>query len=135
MHICISVVHLSSHAHMNIHRSHTHHTNTRNVHTHTHTHTTCTHTHSRNKTRTRVHINTHTHTRALSLSRTPVMSPGCGRVSWSHIKTLTPVAGPIFQAKNERYFLESFFRERNYCPRTAFSGSNSSSILSNQVIS
>jgi len=48
---------------------------------------------------------------------------------------VTPVAGPIFEAKIERYFLESFFRERNYCPRTAFSGSSSRSILSNQVIS
>ena len=52
-----------------------------------------------------------------------------------HSTGLTPVAGPIFEAKIERYFLESFFRERNYCPRTAFSGSNSRSILSNQVIS
>ena len=48
---------------------------------------------------------------------------------------LTPVTGPIFESKIERYFLETFFRERNFCPRTAFSGSNSRSILSNQVIS
>ena len=57
----------------------------------------------------------------------PVGQTGFGRV--------TPVAGPVFEAKIERYFLESFFLERNYCPRTAFSGSNSRSILSNQVIS
>jgi len=50
-------------------------------------------------------------------------------------RELTQVAGLIFEAKIERYFLESFFRGRNYCPRTAFSGSNSRSILSNQVIS
>jgi len=35
----------------------------------------------------------------------------------------------------ERYFLESFFRERNYCPRIAFSDQKCRSILSNQVIS
>jgi hypothetical protein len=29
---------------------------------------------------------------------------------------LTPVAGLIFEAKIERYFLESFFLERNFCP-------------------
>jgi len=29
---------------------------------------------------------------------------------------LTPVAGLIFEAKIERCFLESFFRERNFCP-------------------
>jgi len=46
---------------------------------------------------------------------------------------LTPVAGPIFETKIESFFLESFFLERNYCPRTAFSGSNSFSILSHPV--
>jgi len=29
---------------------------------------------------------------------------------------LTPVAGLIFEARIERYFLESFIRERNFCP-------------------
>ena len=48
---------------------------------------------------------------------------------------LTPVAGRIFEAKIERYFLERFFRERNFCPRTTFSGKKCRSILSNQVIS
>ena len=38
-------------------------------------------------------------------------------------------------SRTERYFLESFFRERNYCPRTALSGKKCRSILSNQVIS
>ena len=46
---------------------------------------------------------------------------------------VTPVAGLIFETKIERYFLESFFRERNYCPRKMFSGSNARSISSNQV--
>jgi len=56
-------------------------------------------------------------------------------MEWSEEKFLTPVAGPIFEAKIERYFLESFFLERNYCPRTAFSDKKCRSILSNQVIS
>ena len=47
---------------------------------------------------------------------------------------ITPVAGQIFEAKIERYFLDSFFRERNYCPRTDFSGKKCRSILRNQVI-
>ena len=34
-------------------------------------------------------------------------------ISLSHV---TPVAGLIFEAKIERCFLESFFRERNFCP-------------------
>ena len=51
------------------------------------------------------------------------------------VRRFTPVAGLIFETKFERYFLESFFLERNYCPRTAFSGSNSCSILSHPVIS
>jgi len=32
------------------------------------------------------------------------------------IGSMTPVAERIFEAKIERYFLESFFLERNYCP-------------------
>ena len=31
-------------------------------------------------------------------------------------ENITPVAGLIFEAKIERFFLESFFRERNFCP-------------------
>ena len=46
---------------------------------------------------------------------------------------LTPVAGLIFETKIESFFLESFFLERNYCPRTDFSGSNPGSILSHPV--
>ena len=42
---------------------------------------------------------------------------------------LTPVAGLIFETKIESFFLESFFLERNYCPRTDFSGSNPCSIF------
>jgi len=42
--------------------------------------------------------------------------------------SLTPVAGPTFETKIEIFFLESFFRERNYCPRILFSGSNACSI-------
>ena len=33
---------------------------------------------------------------------------------WCRLDTLTPVAGRILEAKIERYFLESFFRERNF---------------------
>ena len=58
-------------------------------------------------------------------------------VPYEHVNAdlYSPVAGPLFEAKIERYFLESFFRERNYCSRTAFSGKKCRSILSNQVIS
>ena len=45
----------------------------------------------------------------------------------------TPVAGLIFETKIESFLLESFFLERNYCPRTDFSGSNPCSILSHPV--
>ena len=40
-----------------------------------------------------------------------------------------------FRDKKSSDFSGEIFRERNYCPRTAFSGSNSWSILSNHVIS
>ena len=40
-----------------------------------------------------------------------------------------------FRDKKSSDFSGVNFRERNYCPRTAFSGSNSCSILSNQVFS
>ena len=40
-----------------------------------------------------------------------------------------------FRDKKSSGFTGEIFRERNYCPRTAFSGSNSCSILSNHVIS
>jgi len=40
-----------------------------------------------------------------------------------------------FRDKKSSDFSGEIFRERNYCPRTAFSGSNSFSILSNHVIS
>jgi len=40
-----------------------------------------------------------------------------------------------FRDKKSSDFSGEIFRERNYCPRTAFSGSNSCSILSNQVFS
>ena len=32
------------------------------------------------------------------------------------LRVITPVAALIFEAKIERFFLESFFRERNFCP-------------------
>ena len=53
----------------------------------------------------------------------------------SQFSNVTPVAGPIFETKIESFFLESFFLERNYCPRTDFSGGNACSILSHPVIS
>jgi len=40
-----------------------------------------------------------------------------------------------FRDRKSSDFSGENFRERNYCPRTAFSGSNSCSILSNQVFS
>ena len=49
--------------------------------------------------------------------------------------TLRRSQDQLLRPKIERYFLESFFLERNYCRRTAFSGSNSCSILSHPVIS
>ena len=40
-----------------------------------------------------------------------------------------------FGDKKSSDFSGEIFRERNYCPRTAFSGSNSCSILSHPVMS
>ena len=89
-----------------------------------------------------VHITCHMHFdrplmwRELFYVLTP---PSCSYLSsWeNHIskktRRLTPVAGPIFETKIESFSLESFFLERNYCPRSLFSGSNACSILSNQV--
>ena len=68
---------------------------------------------------------------ATCVTRFPVDSPWPNLLS----QPITPVAGLIFETKIERYFLESFCLERNYCPRTGFSGSNSCSILSHPVIS
>jgi len=42
----------------------------------------------------------------------------------SKIRPATGVTGRIFETKNPAIFSGEIFRERNYCPRTAFSGKN-----------
>jgi len=51
-------------------------------------------------------------------------SDSISRFIFTFFRTVTPVAGLIFEAKIERYFLESFFRERNFCPEQLFRAKN-----------
>ena len=45
-----------------------------------------------------------------------MLREGVGLLKTRRDLTLTPVAGLIFETKNRAIFLESFFREMNFCP-------------------
>ena len=60
---------------------------------------------------------------------------GIGKPLKFYMNNITPVAGLIFETKKSSDFSGEIFRERNYWPRTGFSGSNPCSILSHPVMS
>ena len=68
---------------------------------------------------------------------TPVGATHCFLQHLEFYQNPTDYAGrrTDFRDQKSSDFSGEIFRERNYCPRTAFSGSNSCSILSNHVIS